>query len=139
MYKIRLSEIYSLDSCRTEYQIGDSYCAWSKVACSALGTRKITTSPCFLTYGIGEMYPEPAHFFRQLSDKLGREVFDQVTDINDDMSGRFGENHERALKLAIQLALQSGLVEIEEEEGELVAELRRRIEVTGPDWICHQG
>lgn len=127
MYQISLTEIYSLGSCRTEYQVGDTYDAWSKIACSALNTRQISSSPCCVSYGIGEVYPEAARFFEQLRNAVGAEDYDMVTDINDDESGRFGENHERALKLAVQLILEAGLVTLVPEEGELVAELRRRI------------
>lgn len=123
MYKVNLEEVFSLPACRTEYQVGDSYCAWSKIACSALNTRYITTSPCYALYDMGEMNPEVERFFALIQRKVGTERFKEVININDEMKGKFSENHERALKLALQLAVESGLVEFSEEDLKLVREL----------------
>lgn len=114
MYTISISEIFSLPGCRGELQVGGSYSPWAKLACSALGVREVTSSPCYVSYGIGDMNPKVAEFFTALSEKVGPEAWCSVDDLNEDMNMPFNVAHEKATRLAVELALGSGLVEVRE-------------------------
>lgn len=114
MYTINLEEIQKLPGCRTEYQIGNTYCAWSKVCVSAIKESFIAT-PNLMEFGIGEMNPKAQRFFKEITDQIGKEKFASVMELND-AKGDWISTHEAAVKLAVQYALESGLVQLEGED-----------------------
>lgn len=105
-HRLNLDKLLSLRTCQQEYQIGDSYDCWAKVAVAITGEYFVADTGLVAT-GAGNMNPKAIELFNEIIAKIGRESWFEIMKLND--SGEWQD----ALIKAVHLLCLTGIAELE--------------------------
>jgi hypothetical protein len=111
MYTIDLDKFKDAPPCRFHYQAGEAYCALGKLMASC-GLEL----PIPFGDGIHETPPATKTFLEGIGHKVtNKSWMTEVMTINDSWEGTLKDNHEKAFRLAVNTAIDSGLVTIKKQ------------------------
>lgn len=105
MYSLDLDKLLTLKSCQREFQLGDSYDCWAKIAVVITGERFVASSG-LSSLGYGEMNPKVLVLFKEFVAAVGDANWKKCMEIND------RGDHRVALMEAVRLLSAAGVVSI---------------------------